>query len=187
MVRVKHRYLTVQYLYPATLLESAPKDLPTTIQFRQPTPDDFGAGRLVQAIRAGVEELYGDYGLGMVNTGLKVNYHSTATSTSIIRCPQAHYQMVWAALTYMTKLPKPANTPVVVRVIRVSGTIKKAEEEVIRRAKQTVLQMKMIEAGMAEGTPVNAIMNAVEKSVTKEDARNVLAEVDEGEATEEET
>jgi ribonuclease P/MRP protein subunit POP5 len=46
--------------------------------------------------------------------------------------------MVWAALTFTTKLPRPADTAVVFRVVRVSGTIRKAEEEVIRRAKGIV-------------------------------------------------
>jgi ribonuclease P/MRP protein subunit POP5 len=71
MVRIKYRYLTVQFLYPATLPETASKDLPLLVQFQQPTPDEFGAGRLMQAIRTGVEDLFGNYGLGMVNTGLK--------------------------------------------------------------------------------------------------------------------
>lgn len=42
----------------------------------------------------------------------------------------------------MTKLPK-LDVPVVVRVVRVSGTIKKAEEEVIRRAKDIIMRAKI--------------------------------------------
>ena len=33
-----------------------------------------------------------------------VNYFSPATSTAIIRCPRDHYELVWAALTFVTKL-----------------------------------------------------------------------------------
>jgi ribonuclease P/MRP protein subunit POP5 len=50
--------------------------------------------------------------------------------------------MVWAALTYITYLPNPSNLPVVARVIRVSGTIKKAEEEVIRRSQLIIKRAK---------------------------------------------
>ena len=48
--------------------------------------------------------------------------------------------MVWAALSFVTKLPKPIDEPCVIQVVRVSGTIKKAEEEAIRRARLTILR-----------------------------------------------
>lgn len=94
---------------------------------------------------------------------MSVNYHSTATSTSIIRCPQAHFEMVWAALTFMTKLPRPSNIPVVVKVVRVSGTIKKAEEEVIRRAKEIVLRAKMADGAPGDTDMVQNVVKVVEK------------------------
>lgn len=61
----------------------------------------------------------------------------------------------------MTKLPKPLNTPVVVKVVRVSGTIKKAEEEVIRRAKEIILRARL--ADSQDAGVVQDIMKAVEK------------------------
>lgn len=70
MVRVKFRYLVVNLLYP----EPGPKPrskLPHILQIHSPTEDAFHAGMLVRLIRDVVEELYGDYGLGMVSTGLK--------------------------------------------------------------------------------------------------------------------
>lgn len=122
--------------------------------------------------------------MGMVSSSLKVNYHSPATSTSIIRCPQAHYQMVWAALTYMTALPRPIGTPVVVKVVRVSGTIKMAELEVIRRAKDIILRAKMEQRGGGGGIKgmgagmgmVGHIMKTVEKR-----REEVLVRVEEAE------
>jgi ribonuclease P/MRP protein subunit POP5 len=86
--------------------------------------------------------------------------------------------MVWAALTYMTKLPRPIDTPVVVKVVRVSGTIKKAELEVIRRAKDIILRAKIEQrGGMQTGMGVAGhIFRTVEKR--KEE---VLVQVDEGE------
>ena len=48
--------------------------------------------------------------------------------------------MVWAALTFLTQIPKAEKSdkavPMVVQVVRVSGTVRKAEEEAIRRARK---------------------------------------------------
>lgn len=83
--------------------------------------------------------------------------------------------MVWAALTFITKLPRPVDTPVVVKVVRVSGTIKKAEEEVIRAAKLIIRRAKAAEAGTRD-----QIVDGVEKAVAKrrEEEIQVLARVD---------
>lgn len=67
-----------------------------------------------------------------------VKYFSPATSAAIIRVSRDHYRLVWAALTFITNLPKSLNQPCVVQVVRVSGTIKKAEEEAIRRARISI-------------------------------------------------
>lgn len=71
MVRVKNRYLVVNYLYPDATASSSKDALPGALQFHQPTPDEFHPGKLVGAIQAGVAELFGDYGAGMVSTSLK--------------------------------------------------------------------------------------------------------------------
>jgi ribonuclease P/MRP protein subunit POP5 len=85
--------------------------------------------------------------------------------------------MVWTALTYVTHLPKPADLPVVVRVIRVSGTIKKAEEEVIKRSQLIIRRAKTWEG--KGGLPM---MESVEKAADKErqNENQVLAQVDAG-------
>lgn len=49
-----------------------------------------------------------------------------------------HYRLIWAALTLTTRLPRPVDRPCVIQVVRVSGTIKKAEEEAIRRARAAI-------------------------------------------------
>lgn len=59
-----------------------------------------------------------------------------------MRCPRHAFRLVWAALTCTTALPYPARSQVVVRVVRVSGTIKKAEQEIVRRAKKIVARAK---------------------------------------------
>lgn len=88
--------------------------------------------------------------------------------------------MVWAALTYVTKLPK-VDTPVVCRVLRVSGTIRKAEEEVIRRSQKIIKRARAF-----DGRGVDPMLSSVEKSVKKERKReDVLAIVDQGGESEE--
>jgi ribonuclease P/MRP protein subunit POP5 len=111
------------------------------------------------------------------NLPVTVNYYSPSTSTAIIRCPRDHYEMVWAALTYTTRLPRPLDTPVVIRVVRVSGTIKKAEEEVIRQSQQIINR-----ARAWDGEGQLPMLQSVEKAVDKErrSEAQVLASVDDG-------
>ncbi|KAF2020003.1 hypothetical protein BU24DRAFT_459619 [Aaosphaeria arxii CBS 175.79] len=176
MVRVKYRYLIVNYLYPEPSSDQKHPShdaVPQLIQFHRPTPDKFDSRALYQAIRQAVTELFGDYGMGMVGQGLKINYHSTATSTSIVRCPQAHYQMAWAALTNMTELGK-LGIPVVIRVVRVSATIRHAEEEIIRRAKDIILRAQ----GGEDTVGVSDIVRAAAASKRREDEEMVVEESD---------
>lgn len=89
--------------------------------------------------------------------------------------------MVWAALTYITHLPKPLDTPVVIRVVRVSGTIKKAEEEVIRQSQHIIKR-----ARAWDGAGELPMLQSVEKAADKERQREseVLAKKDDGNESE---
>lgn len=53
---------------------------------------------------------------------------------------------MWAALSFLTQLPKTSKQgqprTCAIRVVRVSGTIKKVEEEAIRRARAAILRAK---------------------------------------------
>lgn len=96
-----------------------------------------------------------------------VKYLSPATSTAIIRCPRASYRLVWTAVTYLSHVPDftsstqilgtapgasagtgtgkrsgPLTRPCVFRVVKVSGTMRKAEEEAIRRGRREVARVK---------------------------------------------
>jgi ribonuclease P/MRP protein subunit POP5 len=70
MVRVKNRYLVVNFLYPEPPAKSQ-THLPDVIQIHSPTPDALKQGFIIRMIREGVEELFGEYGSGMVSSGLK--------------------------------------------------------------------------------------------------------------------
>lgn len=81
MVRIKHRYLLLNILYP----ESYPKDdgadhinqrttLPGLLQFHRPTPDELTPQLLARAIRDQILYLYGNYGYGITSTGVNGQY-----------------------------------------------------------------------------------------------------------------
>ena len=116
------------------------------MQFQRPTPS-LDIPKLLRLIRSSVAYMYGDYGLGLVSPSLKINYFSQSTSTIIIRVARAHYRILWAALTWLTGTGEPdsrlsgaeaRNTECVFRTVRVCGTIRKAEEEVIGMAKEEI-------------------------------------------------
>ncbi|QSS63003.1 Rpp14 family protein [Histoplasma capsulatum] len=168
MVRLKHRYLLVDILYPPASVDATTpakskhthsipnnaKDIHLLIH--RPTTDTLTPQSLARAVREHVAEMFGDWGMGRLGGnsagGVSVKYLSPATSTAIIRCPRASYRLVWCALTYMSRIPpsssnsgKPGvmQSDCVFRVVRVSGTMKKAEQEAIARARREVVRMRM--------------------------------------------
>ena len=85
MVRLKHRYLLVNILYPETKDATHLKvsnDMPYTVQFHQPSSDRLDARILLQMIRSGVSELFGDYGAGKVAGSLQGTLIKAKGSTS---------------------------------------------------------------------------------------------------------
>lgn len=86
MVRLKHRYLLVNILYPDDVSTTKPtKDgLPDVVQFRRPSSDKLTPQLLARIIRDGVAELFGDYGSGMIASSL-VGEHGNTSNTSYIR------------------------------------------------------------------------------------------------------
>lgn len=74
MVRLKHRYLLVNILYPDsdTPTKSTTRDgqVPDVVSFRRPSSDKLNAQLLARIIRDGVAELFGDYGSGMIASSL---------------------------------------------------------------------------------------------------------------------
>lgn len=77
MVRIKHRYLLLNVLYPedeSTKQGTRAKvkaEVPWSVQFRQPSSDSLDARLLLRVIRDGIAELFGDYGSGMVSASLQ--------------------------------------------------------------------------------------------------------------------
>ncbi|KAL9109174.1 MAG: hypothetical protein Q9227_006099 [Pyrenula ochraceoflavens] len=164
MVRLKHRYLLLSILYPPTTSTPAPPSsknpnasLATQLQTHAPTPPTFTAATLLRLLRAQISALFGDYGVGTLGGALNVKYFSNATSTAIVRCPRDGWRMVGAAVAAITEIPGPGRDGggkgkgCVVRVLRVCGTIRKAEEEGVKRARILVGQVKSLGMGNHQG------------------------------------
>lgn len=96
---------------------------------------------------------WGMYLACMSLTSCAVKYLDHATSTFILKIKRAHYRLVWAALTSMSSVPVKTgpSKPCVFKVVRVSGTIRKAEEEGIRQARQLVLAAKAADIASKAG------------------------------------
>ena len=77
---------------------------------------------------------------------MHVKYYSPVTRCGILQADRAHYRLAWAAVT-LTRLRPPARTGpggnsggggggeemMVFRVLGISGTIRKAEERLVRK------------------------------------------------------
>ncbi|EPY51145.1 RNase P and RNase MRP subunit [Schizosaccharomyces cryophilus OY26] len=122
MVRFKSRYLLFEVLYPQDK------------QFHEhstiPSDESITSSSLSKLLRNTIAENFGDVGIGKVASSLSVKYFSPSTSTGILRVSRQHIRLAWAALCFLRELN---GKPIVVRVVRVSGTIKKAELAAIDR------------------------------------------------------
>lgn len=129
MVRLKTRYLLFELLFPDNLKTDHPYESlhapKTKIDYR----------RVAQAVKQAVLEHFGEQGLGSVQSSLLVKYFSPATMTGILRVNRDHWRMVQAALSYITEID---NERVIVKVSRVSGTIKKSQQAAIARDKEYI-------------------------------------------------
>lgn len=101
-----------------------------------------------------------------------VKYLSTATSTFILRVSRAHYRVLWAALSLMNSVPVKNGKKCVFRVVRVSGTIRKTEEEAIRRAREMILKARR-ELGEQSGSTLEKMFGSSNKDTTTNSMKEV--------------
>ena len=180
MVRLKDRYLLVNIVYTDVPPGQSKGAVPDLLLYNQPTSNELRPQLLLKGIRSEVAALFGDCGSGRVDRSLQgkisfffpflfnklnpnnftVKYLSPATSTFILRISRAHYRLVWAALAFMNQVPIKGGRPCIFRVVRVSGTIRKVEEEAIRRAKLLVLAAKDEMAGKSSSDALGALLRS---------------------------
>jgi ribonuclease P/MRP protein subunit POP5 len=125
MVRLKHRWLLFNIIYP-----SEPSAVPFSAPSTNVTPKV-----LTDALRQQISYNFGDHGSGLVSSSLQIKYFSVATSTGIVRIARDHFRLVWAALTFIKEIE---GRECIITVQRVSGTVKKAEQEILRRDRQAL-------------------------------------------------
>jgi ribonuclease P/MRP protein subunit POP5 len=141
MVRLKSRYLLFEIIYPDGL-DAIKEPLPKTkssISIRPSTELSVDARKLTTLLKDAIELNFGDYGLGAVSGTLAVKYFSQLTSKGIVRVARQHFRLVWAALTYINKV---GTKNAIIRVIRVSGTIKKCEIAAIQTNRLGMLEQQ---------------------------------------------
>ncbi|TQS31607.1 hypothetical protein Golomagni_08107 [Golovinomyces magnicellulatus] len=114
-----------------------------------------------------------------------LKYLSLATSTFILRCAREHYKMLWAALTLMDQIPVKDGRRCMFRVVRVSGTIRKAEEEAIRQARKLVLSAQQNDLTGFLTTASEEDKRMVREDITMQDATdssdaNMISDEDDG-------
>jgi ribonuclease P/MRP protein subunit POP5 len=140
MVRTKERYLAVHIIYPTTGHE----DVPEIVARHRPTTENITSHTLSKGIRAAVSRLYGDVGRAACEYNLHVKYWSRATSTLIVRTSRSHYKMIWAGLNLMNRVPtvgqEDSGSLCKFAVVRVCGTMRKAEQEIIRQDRQLIFE-----------------------------------------------
>lgn len=166
MVRVKHRYLLVQILHPTPTASTSNKPTPLSpLSIHGPVSDKVTAGLLTRLLRENISLLFGDHGAGVLGSSLQIKYFSNATSTFIVRCARAVVRLLWAAITFVRSLPVAEQErgmkggrekEVVMRVVRVSGTIKKCEMEAIRRARALMGRARGLEMVRESGIVMDA-------------------------------
>ncbi|KAI1498674.1 Rpp14 family protein [Biscogniauxia marginata] len=205
MVRIKERYLLVNILYPSDL--GSRPDLPDVVVVNQPTTDQLTPVVLLRGIRSEVANLFGDYGSGAIEGGslsgeftptrsyfinkkrgthqltqmVLVKYLSQATSTFILRTSRSSYRFVWTALTFMNSVPVKNGKPCIFRVVRVSGTMRKAEEEAVRRARDLIFAAQNRQ-GEKSVDPLSNIFGASSNRSSRKVSRVGPLEVEEGDS-----
>ncbi|KAL5601141.1 hypothetical protein BROUX41_005946 [Berkeleyomyces rouxiae] len=153
MVRIKERYILINVLSPPSPSNWDNSDLPDFVKLHRPITENLNPRVLLKAIRAEVSSLFGQYGLGTVDSGL--------SATFILKASRKYYRLVWAALTMMNRIPG-STTPCVFHVVHVSGTIRKTEERAIERARKLVLMAKDHASGKARDQLLQATFGDVE-------------------------
>jgi len=140
MVRLKARYILFDVIYPSSEKEQPNYSKKTSLMQLHGTSQNINLRIIAELVKRNIHQLFGDQGAGTAGTSLIVKYFSQKTSTGIIRCSRDYHKIVCAALTMISKIN---GKDVIVRVIRISGTIRKCEQAAIDRNKKLMKELKL--------------------------------------------
>ncbi|KAJ3155739.1 hypothetical protein HDU86_004208 [Geranomyces michiganensis] len=96
-------------------------------------------GNISSALKDSILLNFGEYGAGIAATSTAVKYFSPWTGTGVLRCARDQFELVWAALTFMTQLKGKACT---FRVVHVGGTIKSVQQETLDLDRKLLEEMQ---------------------------------------------
>ncbi|OBA21849.1 hypothetical protein METBIDRAFT_39205 [Metschnikowia bicuspidata var. bicuspidata NRRL YB-4993] len=149
MVRLKHRYILFEILYPPSAygtsreqkekfseFSQTPKD--ALLHMHSPSPSAVSPRSILLLLKRVIVDHYGEFASGTVGSLIIVKYFSNRTSTGILRCSRNDFHIVVAALALIDKIE---THRVVVRSVHVSGTIRKCEDFSIRRARKLMADL----------------------------------------------
>lgn len=161
MVRLKHRYILFDIIYPPPAdprttahkekfasFSNSPKE--TLLLLHETSPLSINQKVIANLLKRVVDDHFGEIGAGTVGQLIIVKYFSNKTSTGIIRCSRTNFQQVMAAIALVTKVD---TRDAIMRCVHVSGTIKKCEQFSIRRSRQLIIEMgqnKAMQNGLDE-------------------------------------
>lgn len=177
MVRLKHRYILFDVLYPPSrgtkeFANFSSSSQTALLSLHRMSPSGIDQKVILQAIRKVIQDQYGEYGSGLAGSSIVMKYFSSKTSTGIIRCGRLTVNYVVAALALLSKL---GDQDVIVRCVHISGTIRKCEDYSIQRSRELMLSLKQYKGN----EEFDSILSAFEN--TEYDMRNVKNDSDDEE------
>lgn len=181
MVRIKHRYILFEILYPPTadtrvtpredFNQFSQSELNALLTLHQSSPNSINVKTILNVIRKSLLDHYGDVGAGKAGMLLNVKYFSNRTSTGILRCGRDQSDYIIGAMSLIEKME---NNYVIIRCLHVSGTIKKCEEYSIERTKQLINAIKNKSKGKVDEyiSQMNEINHVEEDKEEEQEEKN---------------
>ncbi|GMM36162.1 RNA-binding protein [Saccharomycopsis crataegensis] len=142
MVRVKNRYITFKILYPPSPKDTPYNDEPIPqLEILKSSSPSINQKSLAAIFRDHLQVNFGEFAQGTIAPVLSVRYFSNRTSTGIVKVGRDDVEMVCFAMMCIQKL---YGQEVVVSIVRISGTIKKAQDFLIGENKELVNEIRDI-------------------------------------------
>eukprot|EP00054_Salpingoeca_dolichothecata_P035484 m.5530 g.5530 ORF g.5530 m.5530 type:complete len:145 (+) comp5504_c0_seq1:41-475(+) len=88
------------------------------------------------ATRDCIARMHGDYGVGLVQSTLKVSYYNAHTHLVLLRVSRDHQDILTSSLPFLTSIRK---TPVAVFSLHLGGTIRSCQKEIVRYNERQLL------------------------------------------------
>lgn len=104
MVRIKHRYIIGQLLIDPNAMK---QDVEYTVK------------DIVQIIREKIQNLFGDYGMGLIGNSLVIKYYDNNSRIFLLKTTRDGLKETWFALSTIVEIKKVA---LIVRVLNVCSS-----------------------------------------------------------------